>query len=36
MFYINKIPISSQENDKSLYDFFYRDVTAFHEVLLTP
>ena len=27
MFHINQIP---------LYDFFYRDVTAFHQVLLTP
>ena len=27
MFHINQIP---------LYDFFHRDVTAFHQVLLTP
>ena len=33
MFY--EIPISSQWYKKRLYDFFYRDVTAFHEVPLT-
>ena len=34
MFY--EIPISSQQYKKGLYDFFYRDVTAFHEVSLRP
>ena len=36
MFCINEIPISSQLYKKRLYDFFYRDVTAFHQVPLTP
>ena len=35
MFCINEIPISSQLYKKRLYDFFYRDVTAFHQVPLT-
>ena len=30
------IPISSKQYKKMLYDFFYRDATAFHEVSLTP
>ena len=30
MFYVNEIPISSQKQKKRLYDFFYRDVKAFH------
>ena len=29
-------PFSSKWYKKRLYDFFYRDVTAFHEVPLTP
>ena len=33
---INEIPVSSQQNKKRLNDFFYRDVTVFHEVPLTP
>ena len=37
IFYNNKIPISSQWYKKRLYYyFFYGDVTAFHEVPLTP
>ena len=32
MFYINAVPISSQLYRKRLYDFFYRDFTAFHEL----
>ena len=30
MFYVNEIPISSQKQKKRLYDFFHRDVKAFH------
>ena len=35
MFYIAEIPISSQRFKRRLYDFFYCDITAFHEVQLT-
>ena len=36
MFYINEIPISSQWYKKGFMIFFYCDVTAFHQVPLTP
>ena len=36
MFYIDEILISSQTVQKRIYDFFYRNVTAFHEAPLTP
>ena len=36
MFYIKNISISSQQSKKRLNNFFYRDITVFYEVPLTP
>ena len=35
MFYINEIPTRHNSTKKRLYDFFYRDVTAVHQVPFT-